>query len=107
MPIDTTHHESQEFQRLLLKARLLAYMALHAFSNAQLSLCKNSYISIGIMKHHLLYINLFLFVCLDLNAVVHFITGSQSTAGSIMVSFSSDARYYFSKYLWLTTNTVN
>ncbi len=42
------------------------------------------------MKHHLLYINLFLSVCLDLNAVVHFITGSQSTAGSIMVSFSRD-----------------
>ncbi len=41
------------------------------------------------MKHHLLYINL-LFFCLDLNAVVQFITGSQSTAGSIMVSFSRD-----------------
>ncbi len=39
------------------------------------------------MKHHLLYINV---VCLDLNAVVQFITGSQSTAGSIMVSFSRD-----------------
>ncbi len=50
------------------------------------------------MKHHLLYINLILFVCLDLNAVVQFITGSlpvipQQTlarTGSIMVSFSRD-----------------
>ncbi len=66
-------------------------MALHVhISNVQLSLCKNSYISIGIMKHHLLYINLFLFVCVDLNAVVQFITGTQSTAGSKMVSFSRD-----------------